>query len=451
MKTIRPLLWLSPGPSDRTLPDRFLPHWNLLRFNFCEHPPANLGGLPATRVGILDLSELPDGGAPFLEEWIEVLSPTLWIGVLDPQHRGIDEAEAMVALHCTDFHTRPLDPARLNTVLGHLWGMADLQRRLATPGATDTLPYALAGQSPAIQAARSLLERFAMTADPVIIEGESGTGKDAAAHFVHDSSPLRHGPFITANCAALPVAQTESGLFGATGTFQDQLRAAEGGSLVLTGVDELLPAQQSLLLHLLDGQTTTRADGTPATGRPARLIVTCRTPLHTLVEQKQFREDVFYRLGGLEVMMPTLRERLEDLPLLVDRILRNMHSSTGASHKHLSEQAMQWMFEHDWPGNLRELRNRLRQAILLSDKPTIGPELLGFHGLLNSSNQGSGLSLEQFRARAEQQAVMCSLALTHQNVSAAARLLDISRVSFYRLMAKHGTSAHSPTARHNPP
>ncbi|GAA3562647.1 sigma-54 dependent transcriptional regulator [Marinobacter xestospongiae] len=428
----RTLLWLSPDP-EQSLPSLTLAdRWHLVPIDL-NQPPNVRSVPPVPRVGVLDLQNYDSERLPWLEEWLVALSPTTWVGLTSQSPYDEPSLGTLIGTYCADYHTLPLDLPRLDTVLGHLWGMADLQARLAEGHKASLQRHALAGDSPRIHQTRTLLQRFAQTLEPVLIHGASGTGKEAAARFLHDHSPVSHGPFATINCAALPSSLSDDALLEhEPGTGVGSVDSAHGGSLLLQAVDELTLEQQPALLGLFQDEP-----GAAGHQRDIRIIATCTHPLDALVRAGRFRSDVYYRLAGLEIQLPLLSERLEDLPTLLELFFDALPDARRHPPRRLDESAMRALLLHDWPGNLRELSNRLRQAVLLSDRRTITTNDLGLTP--HPPGQYEGLSLDQFRARAEQQAVSCSLALTHNNVSAAARLLDISRVSMYRLMEKHRT------------
>ncbi|WP_297790548.1 sigma-54 dependent transcriptional regulator [uncultured Marinobacter sp.] len=444
MQEKRPLVWLSATSADKPLNPALLSQWNIHPFDLTEPPPFGLAGAGKTRVGVLDLSTYPDQGTPYLDQWIEAFQIPYWVGILpSPPHQNTPPG-TLISRHCTDYHTLPLDPDRLNTVIGHLWGMAQLQRQSGAEPQDSYREAALEGASQAIRQVRAMLRRFAKTQEPVLIFGENGTGKDTAARFIHAHSSRSTHPMVTVNCAALPVSLTQSELFGyekgafthALDSRRGRLESADGGTLLLSGIDELVPEQQSAILRFLQDGQIERIGGSQSRKVDVRVIATSSRPLKKLVETEEFRSDVYYRLGSLEVQLPALRDRPEDIPIVANKLLANIHTAFGV--RKLSNQAMQSLALHDWPGNLRELQNRLRQAMLLSESAMIEPADLGLAELTASSPGKSGLSLEAFRARADRQALTCSLELSHQNVSAAARILNISRVSFYRLMDKYG-------------
>ncbi|MEP5174471.1 sigma 54-interacting transcriptional regulator, partial [Marinobacter alexandrii] len=214
-----------------------------------------------------------------------------------------------------------------------------------------------------------------------------------------------------------------------------RLEQAIGGSLILSSIDELNLEQQSAILRFLQEGQIERIGGSNPIRIDSRIITTASQPLTELIEAERFRSDVYYRLGGLEIKLPPLRDRREDIPALAEALL--VSSALGGEHKPLGDAAIRSLVNHSWPGNFRELQNRLRQGLLLCDRDEIKPEDLGLAQADTDDAATSNLSLEEFRARAERQALSCSLALAHDNISAAARILKISRVSFYRLMEKY--------------
>ena len=215
-----------------------------------------------------------------------------------------------------------------------------------------------------------------------------------------------------------------------------RIETADGGTLLLVGIDELKLEQQSAILRFLQEGQIERIGGCHPIKVDVRVIATSTTPLDQLVAQGHFRSDVFYRLGSLNVLLPPLRARKEDIPELANRILAAAPSSLEP--KRLAEITTICLAEHPWPGNLRELQNRLRQALLLGQAAFIEPADMGFgQSSADLNGQSEKLSLDSFRSQADRRAIAVSLALAQNNISAAARLLNISRVSFYRLMDKH--------------
>ncbi|MEX0604721.1 MAG: sigma-54 dependent transcriptional regulator [Marinobacter sp.] len=450
MQEKRPLVWLSAAPQNLIYHPVLQSLWRIYSLDLGKPPSLNLK-LPAAKVGILDLREAKQDRQLYIDDWLSALELPNWVAMLPGPSLAAsnDFLSAMVTKYCSDYHTDPIDTQRLNTTIGHLWGMTELQELAHKAAQHGYQSVALEGNSRAIRQVRSLMRKFASTPEPVLIQGEGGTGKEAAAKFIHQNSARRHHPMVTVNCAALPVSLTQSELFGyEKGAFTHALKAhvgrlemANGGTLLFAGIDELKPEQQSAILRFLQEGQIERIGGTTPKTVDTRIVATSTRPLETMIATQEFRSDVFYRISGLQVLMPPLRERPEDMPELCKKIL----SGFPPSHcqRTITKKTFLDIATYSWPGNLRELQNRLRQAILLTNGSQIKPEDLGLPGGVERANGDNGLTLEQSRSRAEQQALSCSLALTNHNVSAAARMLKISRVSFYRLLDKHNPSSLS--------
>lgn len=456
MTTRRALTWLTAGDNRVVPPATLTSRWQVHQLDYTARPPSGLPQRHHSHVGILDLSDYPqDTGAPFLERWIAQSGTTFWIGILPGPPAANPHLGYLTSLHCSDYHTLPIDWDRLALAVGHFWGMAQLRQDIPQTSRNDYQQIALTGVSEAIRQATARLKSFARTSEPVLIYGDSGTGKEAAARFVHDHSLVRHGPLVVINCAALPSSLTQSELFGhekgaftnATEPRVGRLETADGGSLLLLGIDELSLQQQSSLLRFLQEGIVERVGSNNPRQVRVRIIATASTALPELVHQGRFRIDVLFRLGEMSVRLPRLKERPEDIPLLAEQLLARLPPNLPS--KRLSPAAIQQLMAHSWPGNLRELQNRLRQALLLSGNARIEPMDLAFHDVSDDVHDQHDLSLARFRERAERQALHCSLALSRQNVSAAARLLRISRASLYRLIDKYQASASDTI--HTPP
>ena len=452
----RPLVWLAAASRDISLQNRLRANWSLTDFNLEAPVPVVTSVAGLAKVGVLDLTQLPGGDLHWLEHWLEALHPAYWVGIVN--HRPVPGTRIakVITRYCSDFHTLPVDHHQINTELGHLWGMAAMREPTESLGRDDYQSLILEGDSPAICHVRSLLRRFSATSEPILISGESGTGKEAAARFIHAHSPRANGPLVNINCASLHNTLTQSELFGhekgafthALKTRQGRLEQANGGSLLLSGIDELRLDQQAAILRFLQEGQIERIGGSSPIPVECRIITSTCQSLPGLIAAGQFRSDVYFRLGGLEVKLPALKHRIEDIPALADSLLDA--AQRGQKWKSLNAAAIQSLVNHSWPGNVRELQNRLRQGLLLSDQSVIEASDLGLGQTDPEGSDPSNLSLEEFRARADRQALSCSLKLAHQNVSKAARILKISRVSFYRLMERHNktSQADRPGRRH---
>ncbi len=446
MKEKRPLVWLSTVHPVCALTEPELRGWQLNYISIAGQQCLKSGARvdPATRVGVLSLNTLTNTQLAKLPDWLNSLPVQQWVAILEPHQLQDPDVCCLITGYCRDYHTRPVSADRLNATLGHLWGMSQLHSRTRCDRPVSYHDFAMDGESQAIRQVRDLLLKFACTEEPIIIYGESGTGKESAARFVHDHSPRKNQPLVVVNCAALPRSLTQNELFGhekgaftdAMSTQKGRIEAANGGTLLLIGIDELSQEQQSTILRFLQEGVIERLGAHKAINVDVRFIATSSRPLEELLHAGIFRSDVFYRLGGLKVVLPPLRDRREDIPTLANSILSSRTRKPGSQP--LSEHALTCLAKQPWPGNLRELQNRLRQALALHEGSQITAEDLGFDTTTCTSEDTiNELSLDAYRSQADRQAISVSLALANNNVSAAARLLKISRVSLYRLMEKH--------------
>lgn len=439
MDSRRPLVWLSADTKPDRVWEPVLIDWHVRSIRVTDTPSALPNNYTIKPVGVCDLN----GAIPHvqaIEQWLERLMLPGWVALVTAEQLSRPDVRSLIKRYFHDYHTLPVDHRRLRHSLGHLWGMTRLH---VAEGEEDPANYqalALEGASEGITGARSLIRKFSGTSEPLLICGENGTGREAAAHFAHQHSPRSHRPLVTVNCAALPPSLTQSELFGhERGAFthamtarKGRIEAADKSTLLLLGVDELNLEQQSALLRFLQEGQIERVGANQPVEVDVRIIATCGKPLEQSVREGHFRSDVFYRLGNLSVTMPPLRERLEDLPFLAGKMLE----AFTHQRNRLSKEALMAIAEYRWPGNLRELQNRVRQAVLLSRQTFIEPEDLGLTTRSAAAHPDS-FSLESLRAKADQQAISASLAMSNQNISEAARLLKISRVSLYRLMDRY--------------
>ncbi|WP_229455858.1 sigma-54 dependent transcriptional regulator [Massilia sp. KIM] len=368
-----------------------------------------------------------------------------WVGVFDAPRLEQPALRELIATHLFDFHTRPVDMLRLRHSLGHAHGMAVLERgaganrRPHTGGRID-------GNSPAITRLRAQIAKIAAVDAPVLIAGESGSGKELAAQEVHARSQRASGPFVAINCAAVAPALIHSELFGHergafTGATRDKrglLEAASGGSIFLDEIGDLPLDLQASLLRFLQERVIYRVGGTRTIPVDARVIAATHVDLPRAVAAGRFREDLYYRLSVFPIRVPPLRERKEDLPQLTELIFHKYAEERSPQLKGVSKEALQAMARYDWPGNVRELINRLRRAMVLAEHRLIMPEDLELPGAgpIGPIVDGLGSS----RLSAERIAISDSLARSGNNISQAARELGVSRMTLYRLMAKHSIS-----------
>jgi two-component system response regulator HydG len=349
-----------------------------------------------------------------------------WVALVPPGALDQPALRELVLRHCFDHHTDPADPAFLTQSLGHAFGRAVL-RGGAAPDAGAAEELGLVGRSAAVMQLRRLVRRAASADAPVLIEGESGTGKEQVARAVHASSARSGGPFVVLHCGTL------------AGEPRDLFGNAAGGTLVLDHIAEMPLEWQARLLRFMAENATLRAKLGRDCTSDARIIATADTPLAEAVAAKRFRQDLFFRLNVLLISVPPLRQRADDIGPLAQHFHAQCVRSSGSRAKGFTQQALAALREHTWPGNVTELFNRVQAAVLLADRRLIGPADLGLSQQLPQRME----SLEAIRVQAERNAIALSLDRYAHNVSLAARELGVSRMTMYRLMAKHSITPRS--------
>ncbi|MQA39258.1 sigma-54 dependent transcriptional regulator [Rugamonas aquatica] len=370
-----------------------------------------------------------------------------WIALLHPPALESAAWRRLVHDHCRDFHTWPLDVQRLRHTLGHAHGLATLCSPSDGRGHGKPEP-ALTGQSVAIAGLRRQIVKVAGASAPVLIWGESGSGKELVAQAVHAHSPRRAGPFVPINCGAIPATLIQSELFGYergafTGAAREKrglIEAAQGGSIFLDEIGDLPMELQANLLRFLQEKTIYRLGSTHSIAVDVRVIAASHVNLAQAVERGAFREDLYYRLNVLALDVPPLRERKEDLLPLAEHFFRTYSSERAPRVKGFSGRAAQAIRDYDWPGNVRELLNRVRRAMVMAEGRLILPQDLG---LSTETGPRESAPLDDARIRAERDAIDASLQRAGRNITLAARDLGVSRMTLYRLLAKHGIPAPS--------
>jgi DNA-binding NtrC family response regulator len=312
------------------------------------------------------------------------------------------------------------------------------------------------GGSPALKDAMALIRRFAPLRAPVLIVGETGTGKELAAHAIHYLSERRAGAFIPVNCGALPETLIESELFGhSRGAFTDAsharcglIRQAAGGTLFLDEVEALPHRGQVSLLRFLQDASFRSVGEEQTRHADVRIVAASNVKLCALVERGEFREDLLFRLDVLSVELPPLRDRISDLALLAPHFLGKAALTAGGDGKCLSPAALELLSQHTWPGNVRELEHLLLRAHLLCSGSTIeGDDVrkaspsLDRLGAVSTALDREGLRRQKMLAivDVERRFVERALAQTNGNISAAARMCGIERAAFSRIAKRLAT------------
>jgi DNA-binding NtrC family response regulator len=308
---------------------------------------------------------------------------------------------------------------------------------------------ALAGRDPKLRKLFRLLSDVAASEATVLIEGETGTGKELFAEEIHRHSPRRAGPFIVFDCGAVPKELIESALFGHmrgafTGAVNDRPGAfeeAHGGTLFLDEIGELAPEVQPSLLRALDKHAVRRVGATTYNQVSVRVVAATNRNLRAEIAAKQFREDLYYRLAVVRMTVPPLRERLEDIPLLVERFTKQM---AGGRSLDIAREALERLRAHAWPGNVRELRNVIERACALSHGSQLEIDE-AFDEKIAGPSAGSvdiELPFKEAKARVidsfEREYIRAQLKRHDGNLSAAARAAEVDRKHFRELLRKHG-------------
>jgi DNA-binding NtrC family response regulator len=299
---------------------------------------------------------------------------------------GIGEVVQAMRGGAYDFLTKPVDTQYLRLVVQRALRERALQDEIFSLREQLQERYSfqnMLSKNPQMHAAFDLINKVAQTNSTVLIEGETGTGKEQVARAIHQASLVRTGPMIAVNCAALPENLLESELFGhEKGAFTSALQRrlgrfelANGGTIFLDEVGDVPPAMQAKLLRVLQERKFERVGGTDSIEVDVRVIAATNRSLQRLVQEGKFREDLYYRLNVVKISLPPLRERPEDIPLLATHFTQK-YGRKGEAVKQLAPQAMEVLLQHRWPGNIRELENAIERACVTSTDNLIRPENL---------------------------------------------------------------------------
>jgi two-component system response regulator PilR (NtrC family) len=383
---------------------------------------------------VLTDMRLPDGDGLDLVEWIQTHRPGVPVAVITA-HGNVEAAVRALKLGAFDFISKPLDLAALRKLITatlRLGQQADEETKRRTR-------LTLLGDSKPMQQLRQMIAKVARSQAPVHISGDSGTGKELVARLIHESGPRADGPFVPVNCGAIPTELMESELFGHkkgsfTGAVADKeglIRSAEGGTLFLDEVADLPLHMQVKLLRVIQEKAVRPVGETREVPVDVRILSATHRKLDELVKAGRFREDLYYRINVIELHVPTLRERLDDVPPLVDMLIGRIARHIGVPQPEISDTAMDKLLGYSYPGNVRELENILERAVTLCSGNRVEPEDIQL-------KQGVGLDLpsvvdemaadglEGQLEHIEREAIVKALEQTRYNKTRAAELLGMT-------------------------
>lgn len=364
---------------------------------------------------------------------------------------SIEKAAKAMKLGAYDYVTKPVRLDELQLAIQRALEYQALLRDTGMPGRGSHDQYRLenlVGASRRMQAIYRLIAKIADTDSTILIQGESGTGKEAVAHALHDNSSRRHQPFVTVNCSALPENLLESELFGHKkdafpGAVADKtslFEEANNGTLFVDEVNAMSPHLQTKLVRVLQERQIRRLGDTKQTPVNVRLIAASNESLKAKTRSGGFREDLYFRLAVIPIEIPPLRERMEDVPLLVNYFLQRYATQSGADQKEVDTNAMERLLRYTWPGNVRELENAVERACALSEEGVIRasdlpPHVLSETGIFEASTDSEwrvGQPLDHFVRKQERKYIEMTLKFNQGSREKTASMLGISIATLYR-------------------
>jgi two-component system response regulator PilR (NtrC family) len=365
---------------------------------------------------------LPDGDGLDLVGWMQTHAAGVPVAVITA-HGNVETAVQALKLGAFDFISKPLDLNNLRNIVGNALKLADEQ---------SEEPSRLLGDSPAMTELREMIDRVSRSQAPIHISGESGTGKELVARLIHESGPRKDGPFVPVNCGAIPTELMESEFFGHrkgsfTGAVSDKaglVQAADSGTLFLDEIADLPLSMQVKLLRVIQEQTVRPVGASGEEPVDVRILSATHKDLGGMVKSGSFREDLYYRINVIELRVPALRERGEDVLQLAGFILERL----GSSIDRLDAEARQGLMTYAFPGNVRELENMLERAVTLSGGGTISASDLAFRttGGEQPTVLTAGKDLGNQIDDVQRQAIIEALEKTRYNKTAAAKLLGLT-------------------------
>lgn len=403
------------------------------------------------KVVLLDLGLPPDAdnaseGLKALQQ-IQTLLPFTKVIVVtgNDDHQVALDAINMGAY---DFYQKPIDADVINVIVARAFNLATIEienREIRELGGIDS---GIIGNSAVMDKLRNIVKRIAPTEITALLLGDSGTGKEVIANAIHQQSNRAKKPFIAINCASIPENLLESELFGfEKGAFtgahkatKGKIEMAQGGSLFLDEIGDMPFNLQAKLLRFLQERVIERIGGRQEISVDVRVICATNQDLEMMVNDKTFREDLYYRISEIVLPIAPLKDRDLDVLILARYFLLQYAQDYQAKVKGFSDCAISALKNHPWPGNIRELQNKIKSATIMASSAQITADDLGF--IADEGKVDLELNLRVVRERAESKAIEQAFALAHGNMSKTAEMLGVTRPTLYGLVDKHHIKLH---------
>jgi two-component system NtrC family response regulator len=399
------------------------------------------------KVITLDLGLPPDEanaseGLAALQEILKIAPHSKVIVITGNDDRT--NALAAISAGAYDFYQKPIDTDVINVIVARAYSVAAIEEENRKMRAVAGSDIGIIGNSESIERLRMMIKRIAPTGITALLLGESGTGKEVTANAVHLASDRKNMPFIAINCASIPETLLESELFGfekgaftgAHRTTKGKIECAEGGTLFLDEIGDMPYSLQAKLLRFLQEKNIERLGGRQEISVDVRVVCATNQNLEQMVAEKTFREDLFYRVSEITLNIPPLRDRDEDVIILSQYFLQHYASEYKRNVKSFSEDALSAIKGHKWPGNIRELQNKVKSSVIMTTGTQVTAIDLGFFDHKDKSFELS-LNLRTVREQAESIAIQKAYAISDGNMSKAADLLGVTRPTLYSLIDKY--------------
>ena len=397
----------------------------------------------------LDLGLPPDSanaseGLAALKEILTIAPHTKVIVITGNDDRT--HALTAIEMGAYDFYQKPVDADVINIIVSRAFSVAKIEEENRSLKLVNGADSGIIGNSEAIARLQTMVQRIAPTSITALLLGESGTGKEVTANAVHRLSDRNQKPFIAINCASIPETLLESELFGyekgaftgAHKTTKGKIECAEGGTLFLDEIGDMPFNLQAKLLRFLQEKVIERLGGRQEIPVDVRVVCATNQNLEQMVADKTFREDLFYRVSEITLNIPPLRDREEDVIILAQFFLQQYVAEYKRNIKSFADDAIGAIKAHRWPGNIRELQNKVKSSIIMATGTQVTAFDLGFLDYQHEDSTTLSLNLRTVREKSETLAIEKAYALTDGNMSKTAELLGITRPTLYSLIEKYG-------------